>query len=83
MTRDLSETEETYLSGSRAEGHSGDRAGVPCESAGESAGAGLVHVRLEDRMHRSCVEDSNNLQGIVKAEASAPADQASELHRGS
>lgn len=63
-----------YLSGNRAEGHCSYRAGVSCESVGESAGAGFVHVRLEDRMHRCCVADANSLQGIVQAEARSPAD---------
>ena len=45
-----------YLSGNRAEGHRSYRAGVSCESAGESAGAGFVHVRLEDRKHRAVLQ---------------------------
>ena len=63
-----------YLSSNRAKGHGGDRAGVSCKSAGESAGAGFVHVGLEDRMRRCCAADANNLQGIVQAEARSPAD---------
>lgn len=41
-----------YLRGRRAEGQACDGVRVPCQPAGEGAGAHLVHVRLEDKTRR-------------------------------